>query len=609
MTIGSCHVQALALALGLLGLPGAGVAADGSKGGKRAAALQIASEYASEHWRVAVVVGANARTSGRQELLYAYRDADGVAQVLREVGGFRSQDVHVLHDPDPDRLLQTLDRQLERLRQAGPAGLLLFYYSGHADERALYPAGKPLALAELRERLEDERVQVRIGLIDACSGGGWTGTKGNRPAVSSGKAVRLSLESEGSVLIASSSGTEAAHESERLRGSFFTHHWNGGLRGAADRDGDGRVTVSEAFDYAKEQTVRDSALHAGVPQHPSYQLNLRGRAELTLSQVGRGDAALVLEQTDGAVQLVQVETGTVLLQTPPGARTLHLAVPPGDYIARRSKGKQVWARELAIDTGEEVHLRDQELEPVDAASLGAKRADSPALAFSTLPDGMAAVRMLLGVRHGLPLDVGIALSGGRSLVVGLFGYKALTSRLEWLIPTLAFTYRFGEHGSPEWLVFGGLINWGIEAEEGESLAVKGDLGAGVGFRYPLSSSSSLDLTAGTASTVRRTGGPEPSWEGLRLWNVGGGVAYSLTLQEVVTISAGATIAHGNLDGRADRCTAVALGSGLPRGLRQLPLVQIHLGQAVALDAYASIAYSLDDGSVTETYQLGATIAW
>jgi co-chaperonin GroES (HSP10) len=78
---------------------------------------------------------------------------------------------------------------------------------------------------------------------------------------------------------------------------------------------------------------------------------------------------------------------------------------------------------------------------------------------------------------------------------------------------------------------------------------------------------------------------------------------------LVTISAGATIAHGNLDDRADRCTAVALGSGLPRGLRQLPLIQIHLGQVVSLDAYANIAYSLDDGSVTETYQLGATIAW
>ena len=53
-------------------------------------------------------------------------------------------------------------------------------------------------------------------------------------------------------------GLEEAHESELLRSSFFTHHWIAGLRGAADRDADGLVTLGEAFDYAKGLTVRDS---------------------------------------------------------------------------------------------------------------------------------------------------------------------------------------------------------------------------------------------------------------------------------------------------------------------------------------------------------------
>lgn len=52
--------------------------------------------------------------------------------------------------------------------------------------------------------------------------------------------------------------TSPAHESDRLRSSFFSHHLITGLRGAADADGDERVALSEAYDYAYRQTLRSS---------------------------------------------------------------------------------------------------------------------------------------------------------------------------------------------------------------------------------------------------------------------------------------------------------------------------------------------------------------
>lgn len=84
----------------------------------------------------------------------------------------------------------------------------LFYYSGHADTGALYPNGKPLPLAALRERLDDPRATVRVGIIDACRGGGWTRAKGltSEPPFEVG--LPLALSSEGSVLLASSSGVD-----------------------------------------------------------------------------------------------------------------------------------------------------------------------------------------------------------------------------------------------------------------------------------------------------------------------------------------------------------------------------------------------------------------
>ncbi len=201
---------------------------------------------AEEPRRIAVIVGANRSALGRESLRYSYRDAQDIADVLIQAGQFAPTDVHVLKDPEPDELIAMLDRQLSALAAASGESLLLFYYSGHADAGALYPAGKPLPFGSLRARLDNRAATVRIGIIDACSGGGWTGAKDLHAAPPFAVDVPLELSGEGSVLIASSSGVEKAHESERLLGSFFTHHLVAGLRGAADPRGDGVVTLGDA---------------------------------------------------------------------------------------------------------------------------------------------------------------------------------------------------------------------------------------------------------------------------------------------------------------------------------------------------------------------------
>jgi hypothetical protein len=42
----------------------------------------------------------------------------------------------------------------------------------------------------------------------------------------------------GTAILSSSTADETSQESDRLRGSFFSHHLVNALRGAADRDGD-----------------------------------------------------------------------------------------------------------------------------------------------------------------------------------------------------------------------------------------------------------------------------------------------------------------------------------------------------------------------------------
>ena len=56
--------------------------------------------------------------------------------------------------------------------------------------------------------------------------------------------------------LAATAASEDAQESDELRGSFFTHYLVSGLLGAADEDGDGAVTLAEAYDHAYAATLR-----------------------------------------------------------------------------------------------------------------------------------------------------------------------------------------------------------------------------------------------------------------------------------------------------------------------------------------------------------------
>jgi hypothetical protein len=171
-----------------------------------AAALALAAPVQADGVeRVAIVVGANLAPTGRVPLRYAHEDAKAVAKVLTEVGDFQSDDVELLLEPTPSRVLAAIDEAVARLGQ-GSESLVLFYYSGHSDSTALYPGGEPLPLADLQRRLEDLRISVRLGVIDSCRGGAWTGTKGLQPAPLFDVSAAGALNNVGSALIAASSG-------------------------------------------------------------------------------------------------------------------------------------------------------------------------------------------------------------------------------------------------------------------------------------------------------------------------------------------------------------------------------------------------------------------
>lgn len=568
--------------------------------------------------RMALLVGANAAPPDRQPLHYAQQDAEKLAQVLLRVGGYQAADVTVLRDPTPDVLLAQLSSIRDQLRAQPPGSetLLFFYYSGHADDSAVYPSGRSLPLDRVRSILDEPGVTVRLGFIDACRGGGWTHAKGLVPVTPFGIPIST-LRSEGSVLISSSSGLESAHESELLHGSFFTHHFAAGLLGAADQSGDGAVSLTEAFDYAKRLTIRDTARYTQNPQHPSFDLKLRGRQDLLLSQLPVGKSTVVVEQDRGPLEIVQLSSGTVIAELPRGQRTSRLALAPGRYLVRRVIPRILSTGEVEVPNSGDVVVRERELQPVSTQLLLGSKGPEPLgrllVTSSTAEKGVVELRMGLGIQYSPPLGLGFSGDGTeRTPKFLLSAVWGITDRLQWAIGTGAFAYRFGQRGKTEWIPWGGLTQLTLGASSVESFLFQYELGLGLNNRVWLGDSTSLifgaSIHSGGKLSAIRTEHPT-TWRGR--FNLG----IQVSAKQLITFNLAASL-EGNFLYEGLRPTleanspqldlSVSLGAIQDLALRPLPLIQLHMTRWLTLDATAGLSIRLRDGALRDRYMAGLT---
>ncbi|MBA2544902.1 MAG: caspase family protein, partial [Deltaproteobacteria bacterium] len=146
-----------------------------------------------------------------------------------------------------------------------------------------------------------------------------------------------------------------AQESDQLQGSFFTHYLMSGLRGAADDDGDQVVTVAEAFRYTRDQTILASSRTLGGTQHPTFHYDLRGRAEISLSELGgRGRGKLTLPAD--ATWLIVRGTDNVVGEIVAGARRRTLSLRPGKYMIRGRTREALLEGTVTVDADRETSV-------------------------------------------------------------------------------------------------------------------------------------------------------------------------------------------------------------------------------------------------------------
>ena len=370
-------------------------------------------------------------------LLFAEQDARAFADVLRQHGGVSSRRTMLLLGDDAAsvrRALQDVNASIRAQAGAGHPTALVVFYSGHADATALHLGGTELPLEELKTLVTGSPAGVRLLVLDACRSGAVTRVKGVNATESFDISLRNNIATEGLAILTSSAAGESSQESDELRGSFFTHHLMNALRGAADHDDDGKVTLTEAYGYAYTQTLRSSGQTVAL-QHPTYSWEVKGRGELVLStpaatqgrmgrlRLGSSSLYLILEGRRG---------GTVVAEVSPQGNRRELSLPAGHYFVQQRSTEEYREYQVSLAAGAVADVASLPFETVRYDRLVRRRGGEKRYTHHVSLLGGAQGEMLAGdgtapqlrVGYGLDFDwgsVGVRLRGMRSQGSGLDG--------------------------------------------------------------------------------------------------------------------------------------------------------------------------------------------
>jgi hypothetical protein len=347
------------------------------------------SAVASELQRIALVMGSNDGGDTRVTLRYADTDAAAFASVLTELGGVDPFDVILISDPARNTVEQAMDELATRAavaRQAGRRVEVIVYYSGHSNVDGLLPRGELLPYSTLRARLSTLDADVKVSVLDSCASGALIRTKGGvrRPPFLIDQANVV----KGEAFLTSSTADEASQESDAIAASFFTHHLVTGLRGAADADQGGLVTLGEAYRYTFRETRASTENSIAGPQNPNYALDLVGQGDLVLTDLRTATSLLVLDERLDGELWIRAADGSMLAEIDKRlGEELSLSVPSGDYRVLLQARPTPYLADIYVENGVPTRLTSDRFLPTETADTGRLRGDAVVVAPTpSVPD-------------------------------------------------------------------------------------------------------------------------------------------------------------------------------------------------------------------------------
>jgi len=303
--------------------------------------------------RYAMVIGANDGGKDRVKLRYAVSDAKSFLSVLEELGGVLEEDSLLLQDPDVKTFYTEMGRLLTRMEKARSEYSrveAIFYYSGHSDAENILLGNEKISYGDFRKTIDSMPADVRIAILDSCLSGAFTRLKGGKKKLPF--LIDEAYNMKGYAFMTSSSATEASQESDLIEGSFFTHYLISGMRGAADMIQDGRVTLSEAYQFTFNETLAETTKTMSGPQHPYYNIEMSGTGDVVITDIRRGSAILILSpEISGRIFIHDKKNSLVVELSKPAGRSIELGLEEGEYRVINLLEGQVFESKIKLRNG------------------------------------------------------------------------------------------------------------------------------------------------------------------------------------------------------------------------------------------------------------------
>ena len=381
--------------------------------------------------RFALVASANSGGPGRAHLRFANSDAESLARVLASLGGVQARDILLVREASRTALQDAFEqvrRQIAAERRPQVRRELFVYYSGHSDEDGLLLGGERVGYGELRQWIDQTAAEVRIAVLDSCASGGLIRLKGGvrRQAFLSD----ASTQARGHAFLTASSADEAAQESDRIGAAFFTHYLLSGMRGAADSNRDGRVTLNEAYQFAYNETLQRTETSRAGAQHPAYDIQLAGTGDLVMTDLHMSNARLVLgRELYGRIYVRDASDHLLVELRKEPSYPVELGLDPGAYRVVMDSDGRLFEAKAELADGGRVELGKNQFHAV-TPMLSTRRGDEVgSLAQPPLGPNLPAPRRYKDVAVDLVLVPGVRLSGPSELpvrnhfVLGLVGHS------------------------------------------------------------------------------------------------------------------------------------------------------------------------------------------
>jgi uncharacterized caspase-like protein len=245
------------------------------------------------------------------DLPYTVNDVHVLTHALVTCGDYQIGDVlEICDDAEDEQYRPTRGKLMAALPQflakPGPEDHVLVYFSGHGfcleqgKEKKLFlapldcdpkdAAATGIAVAWLRDQLSTCRAKVKLLVLDACHAGTEKdfepqagGAKANVVPLKLGAGIdkafggtmasaeelgRSFKESQGIVTLASSTSDERSLVWNERQQSLFSYWLRLGLKGHADQDSDGIVTIDEVFKYLSANVPYSAQRHFRRKQTP-----------------------------------------------------------------------------------------------------------------------------------------------------------------------------------------------------------------------------------------------------------------------------------------------------------------------------------------------------